>query len=137
MSPLIKHEQPHFRLGVIVLTLAEALGVKLRNVGATTFRNEESRKRARSGRKFLHCPRQCRDLGLDHIDLTKCPPPDLAIEIDLTSSSVPKEAIYGRSAYRRSGGTTTMRSSFAIDELTVRIKPRREVSRFRRLPRPT
>jgi Uma2 family endonuclease len=94
MSPLVKHEQPHFRLGVLVLTLAEALGLELRIVGATTLRNEEREKGLEADESF-YIAHANEVLGLDHIDLTKCPPPDLAIEIDLTSSSVSKEAIYG------------------------------------------
>ena len=35
-------------------------------------------------------------IGANDINLATHPPPDLAIEIDLTSSSVSKEAIYGR-----------------------------------------
>jgi Uma2 family endonuclease len=76
------------------LTLAEEFGVELRNAGATTLRNEEEEQGLEADESFYIAHANV-VLGLDHIDLTIHPPPDLAIEIDLTSSSVSKEAIYG------------------------------------------
>jgi Uma2 family endonuclease len=93
MSPKIQHEQPHFRLGLIVVVLAEQLGLQLRNAGATTLRREKAEQGLEADESFYiaHAPEV---LGVRDIDLTKHPPPDLVIEVDLTSSSVPKEAIY-------------------------------------------
>ena len=48
MSPSSRHEQPHFRLSLIVVTLAEEFGVEIVNSGATTFRNEAAGTRTRS-----------------------------------------------------------------------------------------
>jgi Uma2 family endonuclease len=93
MSPKIQHEQPHFRLGLVVLSLAEELGLELRNAGATTFRREAGEQGLEADESF-YIANAPAVLGLRDIDLTVSPPPDLVIEIDLTSSSVPKEAIY-------------------------------------------
>lgn len=94
MSPKIQHEQPHFRLGLVVMTLAEELGVELRNAGATTLRREAGEQGLEADESFYIA--HVRDvLGVRDIDLTIHPPPDLVIEIDLTSSSVAKEDIYG------------------------------------------
>jgi Uma2 family endonuclease len=94
MSPKIQHEQPHFRLGLVVMTLAEELGVELRNAGATTLRREAGEQGLEADDSFYISHVQD-VLGVRDIDLTVHPPPDLVIEIDLTSSSVGKEAIYG------------------------------------------
>ena len=94
MSPKIQHEQPHFRLGIIVVTLAEELGLELRNSGATTLRREAGEQGLEADESFYIA--HVRDvLGVRDIDLAVSPPPDLVIEIDLTSSSIAKEAIYG------------------------------------------
>jgi Uma2 family endonuclease len=94
MSPKIQHEQPHFRLGLVVMTLAEELDVELRNAGATTLRREGGEQGLEADDSFYIA--HVRDvLGVRDIDLTVHPPPDLVIEIDLTFSSVAKEAIYG------------------------------------------
>ena len=94
MSPKIQHEQPHFRLGIMVVTLAEELGLELRNSGATTLRREAGEQGLEADESFYIA--HVRDvLGVRDIDLAVSPPPDLVIEIDLTSSSIAKEAIYG------------------------------------------
>src|SRR5262245_15529 len=93
MSPKIQHEQPHFRLGLIVVIVAAELGLQLRNAGATTFRREQAEQGLEADESFYIA--HTRDvLGVRDIDLTIHPPPDLVIEVDLTSSSVSKEAIY-------------------------------------------
>ena len=94
MSPKIQHEQPHFRLGIVVVTLAEESGLELRNAGATTFRREAGEQGLEADESF-YIANASAVLGLRDIDLSVSPPPDLVIEIDLTSSSIPKEAIHG------------------------------------------
>jgi Uma2 family endonuclease len=93
MSPKIRHEQPHFRLGMVVMVLAEELNIELRNAGATTLRLEEGEQGLEADESFYVAHAQD-VMGVDDIDLTVHPPPDLVIEVDLTRSSVPKEPIY-------------------------------------------
>jgi Uma2 family endonuclease len=94
MSPLFRHERPSRRLGLAVPVLAEELGLELVGARSTTFRREEAEQGLEPDECFYVA--HFRDvLGLDDIDLTIHPPPDLAIEIDATRSSVAKEAIYG------------------------------------------
>lgn len=95
MSPKSRHEQPHFRLSLIVVTLAEELGLEIVNVGATTFRNEAAEQGLEADESF-YIANAKPVIGANDINLATHPPPDLAIEIDLTSSSLAKEAIYGR-----------------------------------------
>lgn len=93
-SPLYRHEQPSRRLGLAVPVLAEELGMEVVGARSTTFRREEAEQGLEPDECFYIA--HFRDLlGIDDIDLTIHPPPDLAIEIDLTRSSVAKEAIYG------------------------------------------
>jgi Uma2 family endonuclease len=95
MSPKGRHERPHFRLGLVVLALAEQRGIELKNTGATTLRNEAAEQGLEADESFYISPSDA-VMKADDIDLAKQPPPDLAIEVDLTSSSVSKEAIYSR-----------------------------------------
>jgi Uma2 family endonuclease len=92
-SPKIRHEQPHFRLGIVVLMLAKQLGIEIRNAGALTLRSEAKEQGLEADESF-YVANASSVLNAPDIDLLIHPPPDLAIEIDLTSSSVSKEAIY-------------------------------------------
>jgi len=94
MSPKIQHEQPHFRLGMVVMVLAEELEMELRNAGAMTLRRERVEQGLEADESF-YIAHFAEVKGVDNIDLTVHPPPDIVIEIDLTSSSVGKEQIYG------------------------------------------
>ncbi|HKA06002.1 MAG TPA: Uma2 family endonuclease [Gemmataceae bacterium] len=94
MSPKIQHEQPHFRLGLVVMILAEELDMELRNAGAMTLRRERGEQGLEADESF-YIAHFADVKGVDNIDLTVHPPPDIVIEIDLTSSSVGKEQIYG------------------------------------------
>ena len=95
MSPKSRHEQPHFRLSLVVMALAEHMDFKVINAGATTFRNEESEQGLEADESFYIANAEA-VIGADDIDLAIHPPPDLSIEVDLTSSSISKEAIYAR-----------------------------------------
>lgn len=93
VSPQYRHEKPNFRLSILVIALAEGLGIEFVNIGSTTLRREESEQGLESDVCFYggHAGEV---IGVKDIDLTIHPPPDLAIEVDHTSSSVAKEPIY-------------------------------------------
>jgi Uma2 family endonuclease len=94
MSPLFRHELPSRRLGLFVVVLAEELGVEVVGARSTTFRRDDVEQGLEPDECFYVA--HYRDvLGVNDIDLAIHPPPDLAIEIDATRSSVAKEAIYG------------------------------------------
>jgi Uma2 family endonuclease len=93
MSPSFRHERPHYRLSLIVLALAEERDVEVVAAGATTLRSEYSERGLEPDACF-YIAHAADVIELDEIDVTIHPPPDLAIEVDVTHDSVPKEPIY-------------------------------------------
>ena len=93
MTPLIGHENPKSNLGNFVIALAEELDIEIKSAGSTTLK----RKIANRGIEPDNCYYIQNELavrGKQELDLETDPPPDLAIEIDITSSSVNKLGIY-------------------------------------------
>lgn len=93
MSPSGVHEESNRTVSALVEVIAEEWEIDLRNFGSTTFR------RADLGRGFE--PDTCfyiqsadRIANKDEIDLAVDPAPDLIIEIDITSPSLPKLPLY-------------------------------------------
>lgn len=88
-----RHEKPNRALALLVEVFAEEMDIDVENLGSTTFKREEL------GRGFE--PDSCfyiqnaeRVRGKEEIDLTADPPPDLVIEIDITSSSLNKFPVF-------------------------------------------
>jgi Uma2 family endonuclease len=93
MSPLPEHEFFAEILGRFLVILSEELNLPVRAGGSTTLR----RRRHRRGLEPDKCwwiANAPRLQGRIHIDLRTDPPPDLAVEVDVTSSSLPRMAIY-------------------------------------------
>lgn len=91
--PLLKHEVPIRLLSDLVSTICIELESDVRNVGATTFRIRAKAKGCEPDTAFyIQNERQVR--GLDEIDLSVNPPPDLVIEVDVISPSLNKMPIY-------------------------------------------
>src|SRR5262249_32766873 len=95
VAPSFFHERVSHRLAQCVSVLSAVLGVPALAGGAATF----DRADLANGLE----PDECfyvrnieRVRPLTAIDLTIHPPPDLAIEIDHTNSSLPKQPIYAR-----------------------------------------
>ena len=84
MVPLAEHESDKEIIGNLVEILLEELDIEFWALGSTTFKNE-----AMSGAvepdKCLYIQHEAWVRGKKRIDLTVDPPPDLAIEIDITS----------------------------------------------------
>jgi Uma2 family endonuclease len=75
------------------VTLTEELGLPVKAGGSTTFR----RRRRRRGLEPDDCywiAREPQVRGKRHIDLRTDPAPDLAIEVDVSHSSLDRMAIY-------------------------------------------
>jgi Uma2 family endonuclease len=88
-----EHETTGSLLGRFVVVLTEELGLPIHCGGSTTFRR---RKRQR-GLEPDDCYWIASELlvrGKDRINLRTDPPPDLALEIDVTHSSLNRMAIY-------------------------------------------
>ena len=93
MSPLLEHESDARFLGWLVVALADELGLTIKVGGSTTFRRRRLRRGLEPDDSYwiAHEP-QVR--GKRQIDLRVDPPPDLAIESDVTHSSVNRMGIY-------------------------------------------
>ncbi len=93
MTPLFEHENPKIQFDRFVFALAEELGIEIKSAGSTTLK----RKIAKRGIEPDNCyyiQNEPAVRGRQELDLETAPPPDLAIEIDITSSSVDKLGIY-------------------------------------------
>jgi Uma2 family endonuclease len=95
MSPLPEHEIVKKAIGWLLETLAVELNIPMLAFGSTTFR----RKNKRVGLEpdecyYLHNADKVR--GMKRFNPAVHPPPDLAIEIDVTSRSIARQPIYAR-----------------------------------------
>jgi Uma2 family endonuclease len=84
MSPLPAHERPHRLIGDIVKVLLDVQGRDWEDFGSTTFRKKAKEAGLEPDTCFyIQNAQQVRDCM--RMDLTVYPPPDLAIEADVTS----------------------------------------------------
>jgi Uma2 family endonuclease len=90
-----KHERPNRTLALLVEVLAEELNMDVQRLGSITFTREDLNKGFEPGSCF-YIQNEARVRGKDEIDLAVDPPPDLVIEIDITSPSLNKLPIYAR-----------------------------------------
>lgn len=84
MVPLPEHEKAKEIIGDLVKILLEELQVDFEPLGSTTFKNEQMTQSVEPDACFYIQNNQA-VIGRNRIDLTVDPPPDLAIEIDITS----------------------------------------------------
>jgi Uma2 family endonuclease len=84
MTPLPEHEDDKVMIGDLVKALLEELDIEFRSLGSTTFKNEEMRQAVEADDCF-YIQNEAAIRGKKRIDLSVDPPPDLAIEIDITS----------------------------------------------------
>jgi Uma2 family endonuclease len=87
MSPSLEHETLKATMALLVNLAAEEKGVNLLGCGSTTFRRRDLAKGFEPDTCFYGKNRH-RIQGKRKIDLRVDPPPDLAIEIDITSPSI-------------------------------------------------
>lgn len=93
MSPSRKHEKISHRLGLMIHEWTMLHHVGAEGGGSTTFSREDLLR----GLEPDHCfwiANSAAIVDKDEIDLSIDPPPDLALEVDLTRSSIPKLPIY-------------------------------------------
>src|SRR6266700_436280 len=93
MSPSIRHERLNRSLATMCEVIAEELHIELDNAGSTTFKREDLTRGFEPDSCFyVQNVERVRDR--DQIDLTVGPPPDLVIEIDISSSSLDRFPIF-------------------------------------------
>jgi Uma2 family endonuclease len=86
MSPLPIHERPHRIIGDIVKVLLDVQGRDWEDFGSTTFRKKAKKAGLEPDTCFyIQNAEKMRDRK--RIDMTIDPPPDLAIEADVTSQT--------------------------------------------------
>ncbi|MFN6482258.1 MULTISPECIES: Uma2 family endonuclease [unclassified Nostoc] len=93
MTPLFEHENPKSNFGNFIIALAEELGIEIRSAGSTTLKRKISKQGIEPDTCY-YIQNELAIRGKQTLDLENDPPPDLAIEIDITSSSVNKLGIY-------------------------------------------
>jgi Uma2 family endonuclease len=95
MSPSAEHEKVNRRIAQLVLAVAEEVGIEAEDLGSTTFRREDL-ERGFEPDSCFYVQNEEQVRGKDRIDLAVDPPPDLVIEIDITSPSFSKLPIYAQ-----------------------------------------
>jgi Uma2 family endonuclease len=93
MSPLPKHEKWISRIGRLVELMAADLSLTIEGFGSTTFRLAERRKGLEPDRCY-YVQNAARVRDMDMFDAAIHPPPDLAIEMELTRRSLSRQPIY-------------------------------------------
>lgn len=111
MVPLPPHERYKSRLSRIVEVTTEETETEIASLGSTTWNREDLQKGLEPDACFYIQNEQA-VRSKDEIDLTVDPPPDLAIEVDNTSSSINRMAIYAAlgvpEVWRFDGETLTL-----------------------------
>jgi Uma2 family endonuclease len=93
MSPLRRHEKYKEFIGDLVKAVADELDISIESSGSATWKKQNDQKGTESDLSF-HIASAERGIGNDELDLTVDPPPDLAVEIDVTNESLNKFPIY-------------------------------------------
>ncbi|MCC5648816.1 Uma2 family endonuclease [Nostoc sp. XA013] len=84
--PLPKHEKAKVIIGDLVKILLEELEIDCETFGSTTFKCEDMAFGVEPDDSF-YIQNHAQMIGKERIDLTIDPPPDLAIEVDVTSKT--------------------------------------------------
>ncbi len=95
MSPTAEHERLNRLIASFVEEASIALGIDVESFGSTTFKREDL-ERGFEPDSCFYIGRSDHVLGERTIDLANDPPPDLVVEIDITSTSVRKFPIYAQ-----------------------------------------
>ena len=110
MSPTLEHDDDSRLLGVFVFVLTEELDLPLKHGGSTTLRRR-LRRRGIEADECFWIANALRMAGRRRLDLRKDPPPDLAIEVDVSCSSLDRLGIYAAlrvpEVWRLEGDTLT------------------------------
>ncbi len=93
MSPTQEHEYFNRTLNLIVEIVAAELDVNVRVLGSSTFKRKDL-ERGFEPDSCFYVKNAKRIRRKKRLDLAIDPPPDLVIEIDITSSSIPRMPIF-------------------------------------------
>lgn len=87
MMPLPEHEDDKEIVGDLIKALLEELDIEFRSLGSTTFKKGQTQ--GLEPDQCFYIQNEAAIRGKKRIDLEVDPPPDLAIEIDVTSRTHP------------------------------------------------
>lgn len=93
MSPSPEHEGSSALIGRLIGTLTLELNLPIRSGRSTTFRRKDL-DRGLEPDECYWIQNEARIRGRKRIDLTRDPPPDLAIEVEISHRLLDREAIY-------------------------------------------
>jgi Uma2 family endonuclease len=93
MTPRLEHDDDARFLGDLVFVLTEELGLPLKRGGSATLRRR-LRRRGIEADECFWIANAHRMAGRRRLDLRTDPPPDLAIEVDVSHSSLDRLGIY-------------------------------------------
>lgn len=88
MAPLPEHEDDKEIISDLVKALLEELDIEFRCLGSTTFKNQAMAQGIEPDQCF-YIKNESKIRGKKRLDLAVDPPPDLALEIDITSRTHP------------------------------------------------
>jgi Uma2 family endonuclease len=95
MTPLPEHEYYKEVIGDSIKEIAEVLDQDYESLGSTTWKREIKKAGVEPDNCF-YFQNEPRIRGKLEFDLSQDPPPDLALEIDVTSKSLSRFSIYAR-----------------------------------------
>jgi Uma2 family endonuclease len=91
--PLDPHETYKKLLGRLIEAATEELELEIRSLGSRSC-NRADLARGLEPDQCYYSQNEALVRGVEQIDLTQFPPPDLAVEVDITRSSLDRFAIY-------------------------------------------
>lgn len=91
--PSLKHERLKTFIAQLIETFVVEKGLDYLPAGSATWRSHARYKGIEPDESY-YIGNVSHIEEIDQIDLDRDPPPDLAVEVDLTSSSIDKQAIY-------------------------------------------
>jgi Uma2 family endonuclease len=94
MAPLNIHEYWKTCIGRLIENMCLERDIKMLPGGSTTFRRKDREKGLEPDECYYFQNIDVMRHKRGEMDLTKDPPPDLAVEIDITSRSIAREPIY-------------------------------------------
>lgn len=93
MSPRRQHENIGSLIGRIVETYTEVMDIEIQTVASTTFKRKDLQKAFEADESYyIEHAEQIRPK--EEVDLTIDPPPDLVIEVEITSSAIQKLKLF-------------------------------------------
>ncbi|KAB8318995.1 Uma2 family endonuclease [Tolypothrix campylonemoides VB511288] len=93
MTPLLPHEYWNRLIERLIFVLGEELNLEILPTGSTTLKRKDLRRGAEPDSSY-YIHNEARVRNKIEIDLNNDPPPDLVVEVDLTSSSLDRFQIY-------------------------------------------